>query len=444
MAQIHNDNSTWQKYTLNKLGNYLNGRAFKKHEWKKEGLPIIRIQNLNDTTSNFNYTDKVHEPRYKVENGDLLVSWAASLGVYLWDRGDAWLNQHIFKVIPNEKLVTKDFLYYLLKSVLSELYLKTHGTGMVHITKGDFDSHEVYIPHLPEQEEIVKKLNTALPLVNTSQSNIVFAKAKLNKFRQAILSAAITGKLTEDWRENNPQDPISSTVEELKQNRLSEAKTPVNKKKVEEFYSYREESNGEELPEEWSYVSLDKLCASFQYGTSTKSSPAGKVPVLRMGNLQRGEIDWSELVYTSDENEIEKYKLKAGDVLFNRTNSPELVGKTSIYRGEQEAIFAGYLIKINNYSVLNSEYLNYCLNSQHAREYCYRVKTDGVSQSNINAQKLGKFEVPFCSPEEQAEIIRLIKQYFDAASQVEKQIEKAEARISKLTQAILAKTFRNY
>jgi len=103
-----------------------------------------------------------------------------------------------------------------------------------------------------------------------------------------------------------------------------------------------------ELPESWIFTTLDKVCASFKYGTSTKSDKEGKVPVLRMGNLQNGEIDWKDLVYTSDINEIKKYNLEPNSVLFNRTNSPELVGKTSIYRDERQAIYAGYLIKINN------------------------------------------------------------------------------------------------
>ncbi len=208
------------------------------------------------------------------------------------------------------------------------------------------------------------------------------------------------------------------------------------------IYSYQERENSDILPENWEYVSLDKLCESFQYGTSKKSQTTGKLPVLRMGNIQNGQIDWTDLVYTSDEKEIEKYKLNHGDVLFNRTNSPELVGKTSIYRGEQSAIFAGYLIKINNFEELDSEYLNYCLNSIYAKEFCLRVKTDGVSQSNINAQKLGKFEVPFCSKEEQQEIVRRVKALFKLAGAIEKRVATVTVRAEKLKQAILAKAFR--
>ncbi|MCI2283027.1 hypothetical protein L3081_05970 [Colwellia sp. MSW7] len=121
---------------------------------------------------------------------------------------------------------------------------------------------------------------------------------------------------------------------------------------------------------QWPNVKLKDVGKGFNYGSSAKSKPEGEVPVLRMGNLQGGRLDWDKLVYTSDEAEIEKYLLETGDVLFNRTNSPELVGKTSIYRGEQKAIYAGYLIRVKGSDRLNTEYLNIQLNSPHARDYC--------------------------------------------------------------------------
>src|SRR5688572_18830215 len=113
MAKMDNN---WKIFTLGELGTYIKGRAFKPEEWKREGLPIIRIQNLNDPAAPFNYSDEKHEIKYKVADGDLLVAWSASLGAYIWERGDAWLNQHIFKVIPNEKVIEKDLLFYTLKN----------------------------------------------------------------------------------------------------------------------------------------------------------------------------------------------------------------------------------------------------------------------------------------------------------------------------------------
>lgn len=94
------------------------------------------------------------------------------------------------------------------------------------------------------------------------------------------------------------------------------------------------------------------------YGSSAKSDKEGKIPVLRMGNIQNGKIDWSDLVYSSNDDEIKKYTLEKNDVLFNRTNSPELVGKTAIYKGEQKAIYAGYLIKMRCSTHLNPDFLN--------------------------------------------------------------------------------------
>ena len=127
------------------------------------------------------------------------------------------------------------------------------------------------------------------------------------------------------------------------------------------------------------------MTCGVEYSTAAKSSKSGRVPVLRMGNNPNGTFDWADLVYTSDNDEIAGYLLHDGDVLFNRTNSRELVGKTAIYRGERPAIFAGYLIRVNQIpAVVESEYLNFFLNSNVARQYGNSVKTDGVNQSNIN------------------------------------------------------------
>lgn len=107
-------------------------------------------------------------------------------------------------------------------------------------------------------------------------------------------------------------------------------------------------------------VVLKSICDSFEYGTSEKSASSGSVPVLRMGNIVEGEIDWKDLVYTDNKQDIEKLSLHPGDVLFNRTNSPVHVGKTAIYEDERPAIFAGYLVRINyNRDVIRGKYLNY-------------------------------------------------------------------------------------
>ena len=161
-----------------------------------------------------------------------------------------------------------------------------------------------------------------------------------------------------------------------------------------------------------------------------------------MGNLQGGEIDWDDLVFTSEETEIAKYRLATGDVLFNRTNSPELVGKTAIYRGQRPALFAGYLMRVNHIpSVVCSGYLNYFLNTGVARQYGNSVKTDGVNQSNINGAKLAGYPFPYCSLPEQQEIVRLLEEQFEAIERNERELDAALQRSEALRQAILKKAF---
>lgn len=161
-----------------------------------------------------------------------------------------------------------------------------------------------------------------------------------------------------------------------------------------------------------------------------------------MGNLQDGRLNWDNLKYSNDDEEIKKYWLEPNTVLFNRTNSPKLVGKTSIFRGEHEAIYAGYLIKINNYrDCLDSMYLNCCMNTEYIRANCLKVKRDGVSQSNINATKLAGFEIALPPFEEQQEIVQRVERLFELADNIESRIKQARDRVDKLTQSILAKAF---
>lgn len=159
----------WTISTVGKVAKYINGRAFKPIEWEQEGLPIIRIQNLNDGNASYNYTTATYEDRYLIKDGDLLFAWAASLGTYIWNGGDAWLNQHIFKVEPKD-FMDKSFLYYSFVYLISEFYRQSHGSGMVHITKGKFENTPILIPPLNEQKRIVAALEEVIKLIDTIDS----------------------------------------------------------------------------------------------------------------------------------------------------------------------------------------------------------------------------------------------------------------------------------
>ena len=190
-----------------------------------------------------------------------------------------------------------------------------------------------------------------------------------------------------------------------------------------------------DIPGSWAWTRIKTVSVDLPYGTSKKSNSSGKVAVLRMGNLQDGEIDYSDLVYSSDEADIEKYYLVENDLLFNRTNSAEWVGKTSIYRGDTPAIYAGYLIRIR--TPLCGEYLNAVMNSSYAKNYCIRVKTDAVNQSNINAQKLGMFLVPVAPIKEQHRIVTSFKRIFEFTQCIQSEKKELSALIQSTKVKIL-------
>ena len=161
----------WTICSVGEVANYINGRAFKPSEWEHDGLPIIRIQNLNDINSPYNYTTASYEDRYKIKKGDLLFAWAASLGTYIWEGGDAWLNQHIFKVEPNA-FMDRHFLYYSLINLIAEFYRQSHGSGMVHITKDKFEQTRIMIPPLPEQKRIVQSIENIYNIIDAIKAEL--------------------------------------------------------------------------------------------------------------------------------------------------------------------------------------------------------------------------------------------------------------------------------
>ena len=132
---------------LGKIATYINGMAFKPDDWGEQGLPIIRIQNLTGSGEAFNYFDGEYPEKVEVNTGDVLISWSASLGVYLWQGETAILNQHIFKVDFNKLEIDKYFYIYAVQQKLEEMTHKSHGSTMKHIVKKEFDNTKIAYPN---------------------------------------------------------------------------------------------------------------------------------------------------------------------------------------------------------------------------------------------------------------------------------------------------------
>ena len=265
-----------------------------------------------------------------------------------------------------------------------------------------FNKFSIPLPPFAEQQRIVDRIESLFAKLDEAKEK---AQAVVDSFetrKAAILHKAFTGELTAKWREEHGVGMDS-----------------------------------------WEKKSVGELCISLKYGTAKKSDASGNVVVLRMGNLRQGEIDWSDLAYSNDSDDIEKYKLFSGDVLFNRTNSAALVGKTAIYRGEHPAIYAGYLIKLDyDHDKIIGDYLNYALNTLDAKKYCNSVKTDGVNQSNINAKKIGAYSFNVPSIPEQEKIVSVIQKLLSKEQQAKEAAEAVLDQIDLMKKSILARAFR--
>ena len=140
------------KIELGKMASFINGSAFKPDEWSNNGLPIVRIQNLTQDDAAYNYYDGDTTKKVIIDNGDILVSWSATLGVFPWSKGKALLNQHIFKVLFDKLDVNKEFFIYTVRVALDKMSEVAHGSTMRHVVKKDFDGTIVANPSVSEQE----------------------------------------------------------------------------------------------------------------------------------------------------------------------------------------------------------------------------------------------------------------------------------------------------
>lgn len=157
---------------LGDIATYINGFAFKPEDRGTTGLPIIRIQDLTGNSYDLGFYDGVYPERIEINDGDVLISWSASLGVYIWNRGKALLNQHIFKVDFDKCEVNKQYFVFAVQHKLKEMVSKTHGATMKHIVKKDFDNTVIPFPSLEKQAEISEVLGRISAIIGNRQEEL--------------------------------------------------------------------------------------------------------------------------------------------------------------------------------------------------------------------------------------------------------------------------------
>jgi type I restriction enzyme S subunit len=288
--------------------------------------------------------------------------------------------------------------------------------GQKRVPAGFFETHEIPLAPPTAQAEIATHLRELSKQRHEAAQSLATLLMLVKDFRAAALSIGCLGGFAE--REAPSREELAPPWE------------------------------GEELPaipDDWEWTTVGEVTERLHYGTSARSDADARsgVPNVGMGNIQAGELDLDEVRYVAlSDEELETFRLAPGDVLFNRTNSPELVGKAALVEDVGEAVFASYLIRIQlDRSRAEPSFIAHWINSPWGRAWARRVKRDAIGQSNINSRKLAAMPLPLPPFEEQRAITIRIAELFDRADEIEARREVWVARLDELWESVLEGAF---
>lgn len=425
----------WEWISIGETGEYINGFAFKPSHREPSGLPIVRIQNLTDESKPLNTTTIEVPSDYKIDTGDMLMSWSATLDVFVWRRGPALVNQHIFKVVPDVRVMHKNLLFYWLKQAIQQLQ-KTehlHGSTMMHINRGPFMAHRVPLPPAAEQTRIVAKLEELLSDLDAGVAELKAAQKKLAQYRQSLLKAAVEGTLTAEWRTKNT--PTESGVQ-LLQRILNERRARWEAKQLVKF---EEQGNNPpkdwqkkypepvqpdttglpDLPDGWVWASLDMLgeiASGVAKGSKRASDVAlREVPYLRVANVQRGYLELTEVkTILATERDIADLTLQAGDILFNEGGDRDKLGRGWVWRDEvANCIHQNHVFRMRPYlQEVLPELISHHGNT-FGKTWFQNAGKQTTNLASINMGMLRMFPVPLGPADEQRESLNQLEQQIE-------------------------------
>lgn len=405
MSELPNN---WIETEIGNLCALKNGRAFKPSEWQSSGLPIVRIQNLNNPVSAYNYFRGEVDERNRLRGGELLFAWSGtpgtSFGAHVWRGGDAVLNQHIFRVDFDETLLDKRFFRSAINQKLGELIDVAHGgVGLRHVTKGVFERTLVAVPPRAEQTRIANQLDTLLTRIQSCNDRFDAIPALLKRFRQAVLEAAVTGGLTKDWRTN-----ANFEVKEV------------------------------------ALRDLGAISGGLTKNSKRDSLPLRK-PYLRVANVHANNLrlgDVTEIGLTPAE--YEKTRLQFGDLLIVEGNgSLDHIGRVAMWRGElAECCHQNHLIRWRAGPEAHANYVLLWLLSPTGRTQIVNAASSSTGLHTLSVSKVGSLTLRMPSAEEQAEIVRRVEAFFALADRIEARATAARTQAQRLSPLVLAKAFR--
>jgi type I restriction enzyme, S subunit len=390
----------WKRVRVGDTLRLVNGSAFKPTDWTKDGLPIVRIQNLNNLDASFNLTTRELPEKFKLRGGELLFAWSGtpgtSFGAHIWRGGEAWLNQHIFNVLFDENEWDKKFLQFAINQNLADYIRAAHGgAGLAHITKGKFEESQLFQPTPVEQRRIVAEIEKQFTRLEAGVAALRRVQANLKRYRAGVLKAACEGQLVPTgakWE----NAPFSDLIESS-------------------FYGPR-------------------------FGKESYSSVG--VPTIRTTDITfDGSITLTDAprIKLSD-GETEKYRLIHGDIVVTRTGAT--IGKCAIYdESRGQAIPSAYLIRFRfKKDLVYPKYVLRFLMSPAGQSLLVGGST-AVAQPNVNAATISKFVIPLPPLAEQTRIVAEVERRLSVVEELESVVSANLQRASSLRQSILQKAF---
>jgi type I restriction enzyme, S subunit len=432
--------SNWKWIQIGDQLNLLNGMAFKSTDWGTTGLRIVRIQNLNNINAAFNFCDPViARERSLIDDGSFLISWSGtpgtSFGAFIWERGPAVLNQHIFRCDFKTQSFIASFLRLAINGRLDEMISKAHGgAGLQHITKGKLEALLIPLPPLAEQHRIVAKVEELMNLCDQLEA----AKAEREQCRDNLVAASLQGlnqpaEEEDTFREHarftfNNLPRITTRTVHIKQLRQTILNLAVRGKLLE-GKSCQAASVGD-------YRSL-------QNGYAFKSSWFSKsgIRLLRNANIGHDEIRWTDVVHIPEERvpEFERFRLNEGDIVLT-LDRPFITTGTKVARIGANDLPSLLLQRVGKFVEtspgLDDDYLFIWINSPHFNEQIDPGRSNGVPHISSKQVAAAKIFVPPLA--EQQRIVAKVDELMAICDQLEAQITVTEQDSRRFLESVLA------
>jgi type I restriction enzyme, S subunit len=438
------NHSSWERVGLSQACTVVNGYPFKSSLFNRDkGFPIIRIRDLDDNRTNTRYNGNIPK-EVLIQDGDLLIGMDGIFRCVEWRGGEAGLNQRVCKIIPNEQFLDRKFLLFGINGYLKAIEEATSSVTVGHLSSRDILKIPFPLAPLNEQRRIVAKLEKLLSKVNTCQKRLAKIPILLKRFRQSVLAAACSGRLTADWRDENSSVELAWRFFEKVSKRRREAWK--NKVYARSKRQYREpedfdSENLPDVPESWMWVSADAVCSQITDGEHIQPPyQTDGHPMLSAKHVRDGFVTMENAGLISERDfkkALERCEPVNGDILIVSVGAT--TGRTAIIRDCPPFAIVRSVLLLK--PLIAAEFFLRCLQSP----WCFRwmTKASGASaQPHLYIKDTKRLPIPFPPLAEQQEIVRRVEMLFALADQIEARYVKAKTHVDKLTQSILAKAFR--